>query len=63
VVLEAFILVEVARVIKKGRSMSCEEASEHLRTIRRDARADESNWYPFGAGYHPFHLLQLSVNS
>ncbi len=42
--------------------MSWDEAREHMRTIRRGARADESFWYQFGAGYHPFHLLMLSTN-
>jgi hypothetical protein len=53
----------VARVLRKSRAMSWDEAREHMRTIRRGARADESFWYQFGAGYHPFHLLMLSTNS
>jgi hypothetical protein len=53
----------VSRVLSKSRTMSWDEAREHLRTIRRGARGDKSFWYQFGAGYHPFHLLMLSMNS
>lgn len=48
----------IGRVSSACRSIEWGDAIEKLRTIRRGTR-DETNGYPFGGGYHPFHLMLL----